>query len=288
VKLTFLGTGTSYGVPVVGCDCGTCKSRDSRDRRFRHSAAIRWDDGRTVLVDTPPELRLQLLRSNVTRIDAVWFTHVHADHLHGIDDLRIFSIRDGRRVRGFASSESCAVMARRFDYIFDDSVRPQAGSTKPQVSLEVIEPGRPVLIADEPFMPVEVPHGGMRSMGFRVGDLGYATDAKRLPPEAVEQLKGVKVLVLNALWWGDPHPTHFNIEEAIEVAGRLGAEVTYLTHLTHRVRHEELERMLPPEVRPAFDGLSVTIPGPGARVGDTRVGDPREAEGTTGTGDEGP
>jgi len=124
-------------------------------------------------------------------------------------------------------------------------------------------------------------------MGFRVGDLGYATDAKRLPPEAVEQLKGVKVLVLNALWWGDPHPTHFNIEEAIEVAGRLGAEVTYLTHLTHRVRHEELERMLPAEVRPAFDGLSVTIPGPGATVGDSRTGDIGEAEGTTGTGDDG-
>jgi len=261
VKLTFLGTGTSYGVPVVGCSCKVCTSPDARDRRYRHGALISWEDGRTVLVDTPPELRLQLLAAAVERIDAVWFTHVHADHLHGIDDLRVFSIREGRRVEGFAAAEARETMERRFDYIFGQDARPQPGSTKPQISLTTLVPGRAEIVAGEQFLPIEVPHGPAKVLGFRVGDLGYVTDAKRLPPEAVAQLQGVRVLVLNALWWGDPHPTHLNIEEAIETARRVGAPRTYLTHLTHRVGHAKLAGQLPRGIFPAHDRLTVSVTG---------------------------
>lgn len=270
MRLTFLGTGTSYGVPVVGCSCAVCTSEDPRDKRFRHSALLSWNDGRTVLVDTPPELRLQLLASAVRRIDAVWFTHVHADHLHGIDDLRVFSIREGKSVEGFASAEAREIMERRFDYIFDQGARPRPGSTKPQISLTTLVPGRAEVVAGESFVPIEVPHGPARVLGFRVGDLGYVTDAKRLPAEGVEALQGVRVLVLNALWWGDPHATHLNIEEAIETAGRVGAPRTYLTHLTHRVGHAALAGRLPPGIFPAHDGLTVSVPGEGEQdSGDT-------------------
>ncbi len=169
MRLTFLGTGTSFGIPVVGCQCEVCLSEDPRDRRTRHAALISWDDGRTVLVDTPPELRLQLVREGVTRVDAVWFTHLHADHLHGIDDLRIFSLRNQETVPAFASQDSRAVLERRFDYIFDASVRPDAGSSKPQISLHTLHAGRPETVVGERFLPLEVPHGSLRVLGFRVG-----------------------------------------------------------------------------------------------------------------------
>ena len=259
MRLTFLGTGTSFGVPVVGCRCSVCSSEDPRDRRTRHAALVSWDDGRAVLVDTPPELRLQLVREGVDRVDAVWFTHLHADHLHGIDDLRIFSLRSERSIPAYASQDSRAALEHRFDYIFDAAVRPDAGSSKPQVSLHTLHAGRPETLAGVEFLPLEVPHGSLRVLGFRVGDLGYITDAKRLPSETMEALAGVRVLVLNALWWGNPHPTHFNVEEAVETAQQLGAERTFLTHLTHRVSHEDLASRLPPGVFAAHDGLTVEI-----------------------------
>ncbi len=259
MKLTFLGTGTSFGIPVVGCGCEVCSSNDPRDRRGRHAALLSWGDGGSVLVDTPPELRLQLLREGVDAIDAVWFTHVHADHLHGIDDLRIFSLRSRRSVPGFASMETQAVLTRRFDYIFDPSVRPDAGSSKPQIALHPLEPGQPVKLAGREFVPLELPHGSVTVLGFRVGGLGYVTDAKQLPPKTLTALEGVEVLVLNALWWGNPHPTHFNVEEALETAERLGAQKTFLTHLTHRVSHREMAERLPDRVFAAYDGLTVEI-----------------------------
>jgi phosphoribosyl 1,2-cyclic phosphate phosphodiesterase len=260
VRLTFLGTGTSFGIPVVGCGCTVCASSDPRDQRTRHSALISWENGRNVLVDTPPELRLQLVRAGVSGVDAVWFTHLHADHLHGIDDLRIFSLRSKESVPAYASRDARSVLERRFDYIFDRSISPESGSSKPQVSLHTLEAGRPRALAGACFVPIEVPHGSLRVFGFRVGDLGYVTDAKRLPPEAVEALAGVSVMVLNALWWGDPHPTHFNIEEALKTARQVGAKRTFLTHLTHRVSHKDLSSRLPPGVFAAYDGLTVEIP----------------------------
>jgi phosphoribosyl 1,2-cyclic phosphate phosphodiesterase len=257
MKLTFLGTGTSFGVPVVGCDCPTCTSTDPRDRRTRHGAVVETAGGR-VLVDTPPELRLQLLAAGISAIDAVWFTHVHADHIHGIDDVRIFTVRRGD-MDAYVPSEYRDVLEQHFDYIFDDAVLPPKGSSKPRIRLREFGPDDTVEIVGESFRPIVVPHGDVAVYGFRVGDLGYVTDAKTLPPEAGRILSGVDVLVLNALWFGRPHPSHFNIEEAIDAARSVGAKRTYLTHLTHRVRHEELDERLPDDVFAAYDGLEVEL-----------------------------
>jgi phosphoribosyl 1,2-cyclic phosphate phosphodiesterase len=256
MKLTFLGTGTSFGIPVVGCDCATCTSTDPRDKRTRHGALLETKGGR-LLVDTPPELRLQLVANRIASLDAVWYTHAHADHIHGIDDLRIFTIRKDLTV--YVPSEYRSLFEQHFRYIFDESMHAPEGTNKPQLTLVDVDPGVPVDIVGETFVPVIVPHGDCAVYGFRVGRLGYVTDAKLLPRETMDELRGVDVLVLNALWFGKPHPTHLNIEEAIQVARDLDAKATYLTHLTHRVRHAELLERLPRGVYPAFDGLTVEI-----------------------------
>ncbi|MBW3534094.1 MAG: MBL fold metallo-hydrolase [Gemmatimonadetes bacterium] len=258
MRLTFLGTGTSYGIPVVGCGCATCTSDDVRDRRTRHGALLETAGGR-LLVDTPPELRLQLVREGVTSVDALWITHVHADHLHGIDDVRVFSARQGRPLPAYAPEVHLDDLMRRFDYVFDPSIQPPEGSTKPDVTLHGLREGEPVEIVGETFVPLLVPHGSMSVFGFRVGSLGYVTDGKRLPPRSMEALRGVRVLVLNALWFGNPHPTHFNMEEAVEAAAAVGAERTFLVHMTHRVRHSDLLERLPSGVEPAYDGLTIDL-----------------------------
>jgi phosphoribosyl 1,2-cyclic phosphate phosphodiesterase len=200
-----------------------------------------------------------LVREGIDRVDAVWFTHLHADHLHGIDDLRIFTIREKGSIPAYVSAETRTSLEERFGYIFDPRVRPDPGSSKPQIELRTVEPRRPTAVAGHRFLPLELPHGSVQVLGFRTGNLGYITDAKSVPPTALEALAGVQVLVLNALWWGDPHPTHFNIEEALGVAELVGARQTFLTHLTHRTSHAELERTLPRGVQAAYDGLSVEI-----------------------------
>lgn len=257
MKLTFLGTGTSFGVPVVGCDCDACTSSDPRDRRTRHGAVVETTGGR-LLVDTPTELRLQLLAADIDTVDAIWFTHLHADHVHGIDDVRVFTVRRGD-MPAYVASEYRATIEQHFEYIFDPSVEAPRGSSKPRVHLHDIVAGRPVEIVGRTFIPVKVPHGDCSVYGFRVGALGYVTDGKMLPDDTLEILSGVEVLVLNALWFGRPHPSHFNVEEAIEAARLVGAKRTYLTHLTHRVTHAELVERLPEGVYPAFDGLSVEV-----------------------------
>jgi phosphoribosyl 1,2-cyclic phosphate phosphodiesterase len=258
VKLTFLGTGTSFGIPVLGCACAACTSDDPRDRRTRHGAVVELEGGR-LLVDTPPELRLQLLAAGVRRVDAVWFTHLHADHVHGIDDLRVFSV--GREdLCAWVGAEYRERMARYFDYIFDEGYEPLEGSSKPRVKLHDVRPGEPQEILGRTFHPVDVPHGVVRVYGFRVGGLGYVTDGKALPDAARATLQGVDVLVLNALWFGRTHPSHFNVEEAVEAARSVGARRTFLTHLTHRVTHAELLERLPPGVEPAYDGLTIEVP----------------------------
>jgi len=258
MRLRFLGTGTSFGIPVVGCECATCTSSDPRDARTRHAALLE-EDGRRVLVDTPPELRLQLVRAGVRDIDAVWYTHYHADHTHGVDDLRVFSARRERPLHVYASPSCVRALAAKFAYIFDDAIRPIAGTTKPEARLCEFRAHDPLDVAGFRMLPLPVPHGPVNVYGFRVGELGYITDAKRLPEETEQALRGVRVLVLNALWYGKPHPTHFTVEEAVAVAERIGAEQTYLTHLSHRVRHAEMEADLPRGVRPAHDGLVVEI-----------------------------
>lgn len=244
---------------MVGCGCETCTSDDPRDRRTRHGALVELEAG-TLLVDTPPELRLQLLEAGVDRVDAVWYTHVHADHVHGIDDLRVFTVDRSRDLPVYVAREHAEGLRRRFSYIFDPTVETPRGTSKPEVRLRPFSRGEALEILGARVRPLAVPHGPTTVYGFRVGALGYVTDAKALPPDVVEALRGVRVLVLNSLWFGRPHPTHFNVEEALDAAEAVGAERTYLTHLTHRVRHADLAERLPPGVLPAYDGLRIEVP----------------------------
>jgi phosphoribosyl 1,2-cyclic phosphate phosphodiesterase len=257
MRLTFLGTGTSFGVPQIGCDCAVCRSTDARDKRTR-SGAVLEAEGSTILIDTPPELRLQLISSGFSHVDAVVYTHEHADHINGIDDLRVFSVRQRRPLPLFGPAETLERLRSSFNYIFDDSVRPYEGTSKPRLTLHAVNPGQPVRIAGVETLPLSFEHGHLRVFGYRFGKLAYITDIKAIPQAEREQLKGLEVLVLNALWWR-PHPTHLSISEAIDTAVKLGASRTYLTHLTHETGHSELESTLPAGVYPAYDGLTVEV-----------------------------
>lgn len=259
MRLRFLGTGTSFGIPVIGCDCPTCTSSDPRDRRTRHAALIEHENGSRVLIDAPPELRLQLVEASAASVDAIWFTHCHADHTHGVDDLRAITSRRDEPLIAYAGEECAATLLHRFAYIFDPAYRPIEGTTKPELRLRRLVDREPVDVAGSTMLPIAVPHGDTQSFGFRLGDLGYVTDAKMLPRSAIDALEGVRVLVLNALWFGRPHPTHLTVEEAVEAAQRIRADRTYLTHLSHRVRHAALLEALPPGIEPAYDGLLIEI-----------------------------
>jgi phosphoribosyl 1,2-cyclic phosphate phosphodiesterase len=257
MRLTFLGTGTSFGVPQIGCDCAVCRSTDPRDKRTR-SGAVLEASGSTILIDTPPELRLQLISGGFSRIDAVMYTHEHADHINGIDDLRIFSVRRREPLPIYGPGETLERLRSSFNYIFDDAVRPYEGTSKPSLRLYETQPDRPMTVAGVEVLPLAFQHGHVRVFGYRFGNLAYITDVKSIPPAERESLRGLDVLVLNALWWR-PHPTHLSIEEAVETARALGARRTYLTHLTHETGHADLEQQLPAGILPAYDGLTVEV-----------------------------
>lgn len=210
-----------------------------------------------VLIDTPPELRLQLLAAQATRIDAVLYTHEHADHVHGIDDLRAFSIPQGS-LPLYGNAVTLEFLRDSNRYIFDPTVTTYEGTSKPSLELNLLEPGKPTTVAGLPVLPLAMSHGHSTVLGFRIGPLGYVTDAKRVADPELEQLRGVDVLVLNALWWR-PHPTHLSIPEAIETARSIGARRTILTHLSHQTGHAELASRLPPGIEPGYDGQIVEV-----------------------------
>jgi phosphoribosyl 1,2-cyclic phosphate phosphodiesterase len=235
-----------------------CRSTDSRDKRTRVGALVETNGGTHILIDTPPELRLQLIAAGASRVDAILFTHDHADHVHGIDDIRALSDQRDVPIDMYGPPDSIARLVNRFAYIFDDSIRPLPGTSKPEGRAHPIPAGKNFRIGDVNVTPVSVPHGPAAVFAYRIGNLGYVTDAKELPDDAIRAFRGVDVLVLNALF-RTPHPTHLSVSEAVSAAQKIGARQTWLTHLTHRTGHAELEAELPPGIAPAFDGLTVQV-----------------------------
>jgi phosphoribosyl 1,2-cyclic phosphate phosphodiesterase len=244
-------------VPVIGCSCDVCLSADPRDSRTRHALLIE-DAGRRLLIDTPPELRLQLVEAGVDGIDAVFLSHEHADHTHGLDDLRIFTLRSGSPLPFFLGAEFESEIKRRFSYIWGGA-KQQPGSAVPELTMTTFEDRQVVRPAGFELTPIRFPHGVYHSYGFRLGSLGVIIDGKTVPEDATELLSDLDVLVINGLWFGDPHPGHFSIEEAVDTSRRLGARRTFLTHIAHRNSHEEIESRLPVGVSAAYDGLEVDV-----------------------------
>jgi phosphoribosyl 1,2-cyclic phosphate phosphodiesterase len=257
MKLTLLGTGTSFGVPVIGCGCAVCRSTDPRDKRTRCAALVEVG-GTRILIDTPPELRLQLLAAGTDRIDAVLYTHTHADHVAGIDDLRAFSDRSDAELPMYGSTETIVALRSSHRYIFDHAMTVLPGTTKPKLGLHPLVAGKVAHIAGVEVLPLAFPHGHAPVLGFRIGDVAYITDVKEVPAEARAQLRGLKLLVLNALRWKQ-HPTHLTIDEAIAVVKDLAPKRTLFTHLTHDTGHAELAAALPPGIEPGYDGLTVEL-----------------------------
>ncbi len=248
MKITFLGTGTSQGIPVIGCRCPVCQSDDRRDVRRRASIAIENGDT-TVIIDTSPDFRMQVIDAGIAHLDAVLFTHPHADHLHGLDDIRGFNHVQRHPIPVWGSAMTLAVIREAFRYIFE---APNHGGGLPEITLNEIT--GPICIGDMKFEPLKVFHGPVPILGFRFADVAYITDASRLPQETLEKLCGLDILILNALRW-EPHSTHLSIGEAVSLARSLEARRSYFTHVCHRVAHRDVEAALPDQTHLAHDGL---------------------------------
>ena len=255
-KITVLGSGTSVGVPTVGCHCAVCNSADPRDKRLRPSILVSYE-GRNVLIDTTPDFRTQALRINLDRLDAVVYTHWHADHIMGLDDVRPYNFRQRGHIPIYASEETMAVIRRSFLYIFDDS---KHESNVPQLATHVIDGGGFDLFGLE-FEPVPVLHGSATIYGFRFGAAAYLTDHSEIPDASMDRLRGLDVLFLDALRY-KPHPTHSTVDRSVKTVEKLAPRRAFFTHICHDLPHSETERALPPHIRLAYDGLEITVGGP--------------------------
>ncbi|MDP2039918.1 MAG: MBL fold metallo-hydrolase [Algoriphagus sp.] len=253
MKVTFLGTGTSQGVPVIGCDCQVCKSLDFRDKRFRTSIHLEAN-GVSVVVDTGPDFRMQMLRAGVKRLDAVIYTHEHKDHTAGLDDIRPFNFSQKMDIPIFGQKQVLDQIRREFSYIFSDKKYPGV----PQVqAIEITE--NPFRVDGLPVIPIPVLHYKLPVLGFRFGDFSYITDANFIPDESLKLLEGTEILVLNALQ-KESHISHFTLDEAVHMARKIGAKQTYFTHIAHRLGlHEQVDRELPAGIALAYDGLELTL-----------------------------
>ncbi len=252
MRLTILGTGTSMGVPVIGCECAVCTSSDPCNRRLRTSALVETGATR-VLIDAGPDLRAQLLRARVRRLDAVLLTHGHADHVGGIDDLRPLS-RGDHGLPIYGDTATLGRVRHQFDYAFDPE---PSLSTRPR--LELIPIAGPFQIGELSVVPFEVRHGPQSIMGYRLGPLAYITDGKTLPEATWPLLEGLDLLVVNALRYKD-HPLHFTVDEALDVVARLAPKRALFVHITHDLDHASTNAALPPHVRLAYDGQTVELP----------------------------
>lgn len=253
MKITFLGTGTSQGIPVIGSRDEVCLSTDPKDKRLRSSIMVEWDD-QVYVVDCGPDFRQQLLRTGVRRLDAILFTHYHADHTAGLDDIRPFSLRSGS-VKMYMDQTVADNLKERFAYIFATENR---YSGAPKVSIEIFE-NQVFNLGGKLICPVEVMHGRLKIFGFKIDKMAYITDAKTVSEWEKGKLKGLDILIINALR-KDPHPTHFNLEEALGFIAELKPKKAYLTHISHRLGfHERVSKQLPPNVFLAYDGLQLEI-----------------------------
>ncbi|RZF62289.1 MBL fold metallo-hydrolase [Sphingobacterium corticibacterium] len=255
MKVTFLGTGTSQGVPVIACQCAVCQSTDAHDKRLRTSIMIQLDDDTNIVVDTGPDFRYQMLREDVRRLDAVLVTHAHKDHIAGMDDVRAFNYQQQESIPVYGTVITHESLKREFYYAFGEQKYPGV----PRLELRPILAGETFRVGSQPIIPIEVMHYKMPVMGFRLGNFAYITDAKTVSDESKALLKGVDTLVINALQ-EEPHISHFTKEEAITFAEEIQAKTTYFTHISHRFgKHEDIETKLPEGIRVAYDRLVIDV-----------------------------
>ncbi len=260
MRLTILGSGTSHGIPMIACDCAVCASADPRDKRSRTSAVFSYPDAaqpatmRHVLIDTSPELRLQCLACNVRHVDAILFTHAHADHVAGLDDVRRFTGFRGPALPVYGSAATLGRVRQMFDYAFMDD--PEYPSAKP--NLRPVEVTGPFELFGRTVVPIPYAHGATQVLGYRIGAAAYCPDCSGIPEQSLALLTGLDVLVLDALR-RRPHPTHFNLEQAVAAARRIAARRTYFTHIAHELGHAATNAELPAGMELAYDGLVCEI-----------------------------
>jgi len=253
LKVTFLGTGTSQGVPVIGCDCSVCKSLDFRDKRFRSSIHIQIDK-LSLVIDTGPDFRSQVLREGITQLDAVIFTHEHKDHTAGLDDIRPFNFKQQKDMPVFGKLQVLEQIKREFAYIFSGKRYPGVPRVE---TIEIDE--NPFIIEGITITPIPVMHYKLPVLGFRIGDFTYITDANYIPEESLKLIEGTEILVLNALQ-KESHISHFNLDEAVEMAQKINAKETYFTHISHKLgTHHAVDQELPEGIALAYDGLQLTL-----------------------------
>ena len=253
MKITFLGTGTSPGVPIIACDCAVCLSTNEKDKRLRSSILIE-EKGKTFVIDTGPDFRQQMLREKVLNLDGVLFTHEHKDHIAGFDDIRPFNFIHQKKMDVYASERVQEAIRREFAYIFSDFKYPGI----PEINLFLLE-NKPTLIHDVLFTPIQVMHHKMPVFGFRINDFTYITDANYISDEEKEKIKGSKVLVLNALR-REEHLSHFTLQQAIDLVEELKPEKAYFTHISHQLGlHDEVQLELPKNIELAYDGLKLEL-----------------------------
>ncbi len=253
MQLTILGAGSSAGTPVVGCQCATCVSQHPRNYRTRCSSKVVLDSGQTILIDTGPDLRIQALREKMTRVDAVLYTHTHADHLHGIDDLRAFCQRNRQQIPLYAKQDAVDHIMAKFGYTLRE---PSHFWDLPVLGIEAIE--APFELFGQIVTPIPVVHGRIMIFGYRIGNMAYLTDVSEIPETSFALLEGLELLLIDCLRY-ESHPTHINVTQSLELVKKIGAKQSVMIHMTHELEYETLGSLLPPGVCVGYDGFKLNF-----------------------------